>query len=123
MCEDSVQASEQAPEGILFELSMLEPVDQVCLLMSRFLTRIRCNFGSGALSFFSQGQGMFLNTLLLTFQPMKSNNEAPLPFQEPAVPECEISFILCVLQLFSLYFYSTACVLGVYMSVWIWYIN
>jgi hypothetical protein len=121
MCEDSVQASEQAPGEILFELSMLEPVDQVCFLMSRLLTRISCNFGSGALSFFSQGQGVNLNTLLLTFQPMKSNNEAPLPFQEPAVPECELSFILCVL--FSLHFYSIASVLGVSMSVWIWYIN
>jgi hypothetical protein len=123
MCEDSVQASEQAPGEILFELSMLEPVDQVCFLMSRLLTRISCNFGSGALSFFSQGQGVNLNTLLLTFQPMKSNNEAPLPFQEPAVPECELSFILCVLQMFSLHFYSIASVLGVSMSVWIWYIN
>jgi hypothetical protein len=123
MCEDSVQASEQAPGGILFELSMLEPVDQVCFLMSRLLTRNSCNFGSGALSFFSQGQGVNLNTLLLTFQPMTSNNEAPLPFQEPAVPECELSFILCVLQMFLLYFYSIACVLRVSMSVWIWYIN
>jgi hypothetical protein len=123
MCEDSVQASEQAPGEILFELSMLEPVDQVCFLMSRLLTRISWNFGSGALSLFSQGQGVNLNTLLLTFQPMTSNIEAPLPFQEPAVPECELSFILCVLQMFSLYFYSIACVLGVSMSVWIWYIN